>query len=82
MKKISVIFGTCPEAIKMATLVLQLKLHTADVQTGVENVSTLLTDSAAYAATANAVNPYGDGEPCEQIRVAMEQCLPCHRKRT
>ena len=33
----------------------------------VERVSTLLTDEAAYAAMAQAANPYGDGHACKRI---------------
>ena len=33
----------------------------------VERVSTLLTDETAYAAMAQAANPYGDGHACKRI---------------
>ena len=36
----------------------------------VERVSTLLTDEAAYAAMAQAANPYGDGHACKRILAA------------
>ena len=36
----------------------------------VERVSTLLTDKAAYAAMAQAANPYGDGHACKRILAA------------
>ena len=31
----------------------------------------LITDEAAYAAMAHAVNPYGDGEACRRIADAI-----------
>lgn len=36
----------------------------------VDAVDTLLTDPAAYASMAQAVNPYGDGRACERILAA------------
>ena len=36
----------------------------------VERVSTLLTDETAYAAMAQAANPYGDGHACKRILAA------------
>lgn len=33
----------------------------------VSEVSTLLTDAAAYDRMSKAVNPYGDGKACERI---------------
>ena len=36
----------------------------------VERVSTLLTDEVAYAAMAQAANPYGDGHACKRILAA------------
>ena len=33
--------------------------------------SQLLTDPAAYAAMARAVNPYGDGQACRRIADAI-----------
>ena len=36
----------------------------------VERASTLLTDEAAYAAMAQAANPYGDGHACKRILAA------------
>ncbi len=38
----------------------------------IREVSALLTDDAAYAAMANAVNPYGDGRACRRIVAALE----------
>ena len=32
---------------------------------------TLITDPAAYAAMAHAVNPYGDGHACRRIADAI-----------
>lgn len=46
-----------PEAMVAGTV----KLVGADEAAIVSNVTSLLTDPAAYAAMANAVNPYGDG---------------------
>lgn len=52
-----------PEAVEMGTV----KLVGTDVKAIIENVSTLLIDAEAYAAMANAVNPYGDGKACSRI---------------
>ena len=52
-----------PEAVEMGTV----KLVGTDKEAIVRNVSTLLTDEKAYAAMANAVNPYGDGKACQRI---------------
>lgn len=57
-----------PEAVEMGTV----KLVGTDRRTIVDNVSTLLTDAKAYAAMANAVNPYGDGKACQRILAALE----------
>ena len=60
-----------PEAVAMGTV----KLVGTDPKAIVQNVATLLTDQAAYAAMANAVNPYGDGLACGRIAIACEQFL-------
>jgi UDP-N-acetylglucosamine 2-epimerase (non-hydrolysing) len=52
-----------PEAVEMGTV----KLVGTDATAIIENVTTLLCDEAAYAAMANAVNPYGDGNATERI---------------
>jgi len=56
-----------PEAVEMGTV----RLVGTNTQAIVENVATLLTDEKAYAAMANAVNPYGDGKACGRI---VEAC--------
>ena len=58
-----------PEAVEMGTA----KLVGTDFDAIVENVSTLLTDRAAYDTMANAVNPYGDGKACGRILEACER---------
>jgi len=58
-----------PEAVDMGTV----RLVGTDRQAIVENVASLLTDEAAHAAMANAVNPYGDGLACERIVAALER---------
>lgn len=55
-----------PEAVEMGTV----KLVGTRADTIVEQVSTLLTDREVYAAMANAVNPYGDGNACPRIVAA------------
>jgi len=52
-----------PEAVEMGTV----KLVGADEKAIVEEATTLLTDHKAYAAMANAVNPYGDGKATQRI---------------
>lgn len=47
-----------PEAVDAGTV----KLIGTDEERIVDEVSRLLTDSDSYAAMANAVNPYGDGQ--------------------
>ncbi len=58
-----------PEAVDMGTV----KLVGTDVEAIMENATTLLTDEKAYAAMANAVNPYGDGKACGRILDACEK---------
>jgi UDP-N-acetylglucosamine 2-epimerase (non-hydrolysing) len=52
-----------PEGIKAGTALLVGVAETSIV----ENTVRLLEDSSAYAAMANAVNPYGDGRAAERI---------------
>jgi UDP-N-acetylglucosamine 2-epimerase len=56
-----------PEAVSAGTV----KLAGVDRGTIAEMAHTLLTDSAAYAAMARAVNPYGDGYACRRIADAV-----------
>ena len=58
-----------PEAVEMGTV----KLVGTDVQAIIRNVARLLTDEKAYAAMANAVNPYGDGKATGRILTALEE---------
>lgn len=58
-----------PEAVEMGTV----KLVGTNEEAIVEGVSTLLTDKDAYAAMANAVNPYGDGKACGRIVAACRR---------
>jgi UDP-N-acetylglucosamine 2-epimerase (non-hydrolysing) len=60
-----------PEGIEAGTA----KLVGTDERTIIENVTTLLTDEKAYAAMANAVNPYGDGRACGRILAACARFL-------
>ncbi len=52
-----------PEAVEAGTV----KLCGTDPKAIVEGVTTLLSDPAAYAAMAAAVNPYGDGKATGRI---------------
>lgn len=52
-----------PEALSAGTV----KLVGTDYDMIVNNVSSLIDDTACYDAMANAVNPYGDGKACERI---------------
>lgn len=52
-----------PEALEAGTV----KLVGTDYDRIVSEVSTLLTDAAAYDRMSKAVNPYGDGKACERI---------------
>lgn len=56
-----------PEAIAAGTA----KLAGVAYSDIVSMANALLDDSAAYAAMANAVNPYGDGHACERIAQAI-----------
>lgn len=58
-----------PEAVKAGTV----KLVGADRRRIVDSVSTLLTDPSAYAAMAQANNPYGDGKACARIVDALRR---------
>ncbi len=55
-----------PEAIDYGVA----RLVGADEERIVDAVTTLLTDDAAYAAMAQAANPYGDGRACERVMAA------------
>ena len=52
-----------PEALASGTV----HLVGTDYNKIVNEVSTLLDDSAAYEAMSHAVNPYGDGKACSRI---------------
>ena len=56
-----------PEAVDAGTV----RLVGTDVATIVDSVTALLHDGEAYAAMANAVNPYGDGRSCARIVAAF-----------
>jgi UDP-N-acetylglucosamine 2-epimerase (non-hydrolysing) len=56
-----------PEALQSGTV----RLVGTDQAAIVEGVRTLLHDPAAYAAMAQAVNPYGDGRAAERSTAAM-----------
>ncbi|MHC5560408.1 non-hydrolyzing UDP-N-acetylglucosamine 2-epimerase [Kocuria sp. U4B] len=57
-----------PEAVDAGTV----KLIGTDEERIVTEVDTLLNDPAAYAAMANAVNPYGDGKAAARTLAALE----------
>jgi UDP-N-acetylglucosamine 2-epimerase (non-hydrolysing) len=52
-----------PEAVEAGTAMLVGNSYEGIV----ENVQRLLDDEGAYAAMANAVNPYGDGKASKRI---------------
>ncbi len=56
-----------PEALASGTV----HLVGTDYQKIMDEVSTLLEDSEAYAKMSKAVNPYGDGKACERIVDAL-----------
>jgi UDP-N-acetylglucosamine 2-epimerase (non-hydrolysing) len=56
-----------PEAVLAGTV----RLVGTDEELIVESVNRLLTDPAAYAAMANAVNPYGDGRAAQRAVDAL-----------
>lgn len=58
-----------PEAVDAGTV----KLIGTDEQRIVAKVDALLNDPAAYAAMANAVNPYGDGRAADRTLAAIEE---------
>jgi UDP-N-acetylglucosamine 2-epimerase (non-hydrolysing) len=60
-----------PEAVSMGTV----KLVGTAVDSIVDNVSRLLTDSTAYNAMAKTLNPYGDGQAGKQIARICSQFL-------
>lgn len=60
-----------PEAVAMGTV----KLVGTDPAVIVREVSTLLSDRAAYAAMSNASNPYGDGKASARIIEACAEYL-------
>ncbi|MGD6978506.1 MULTISPECIES: non-hydrolyzing UDP-N-acetylglucosamine 2-epimerase [Citricoccus] len=60
-----------PEAVEAGTV----RLIGTDEERIVREVSTLLDDAEAYAAMANAVNPYGDGQAAPRTVAAIRQLL-------
>ncbi|VEI50376.1 UDP-N-acetylglucosamine 2-epimerase [Kocuria rosea] len=58
-----------PEAVHAGTV----KLIGTDENRIVTEVDALLNSPAAYAAMANAVNPYGDGHAAKRTLAAIEQ---------
>ena len=48
-----------------------VKLAGVDKDTIIAMAHELITDEAAYAAMAHAVNPYGDGFACRRIADAI-----------
>ncbi len=56
-----------PEAVAAGTV----KLAGVDRSTIIAMAHELITDKAAYAAMAHAVNPYGDGNACRRIADAI-----------
>ena len=56
-----------PEAVRAGTV----KLVGTDEDVIVDTAGRLLTDPAAYAAMANAVNPYGDGRAAQRSVAAL-----------
>lgn len=57
-----------PEAVQAGTV----KLAGVEHDDIVSLADALITDPAAYAAMAHAVNPYGDGQACRRIADAIE----------
>lgn len=57
-----------PEAVQAGTV----KLAGVEHDDIVALADALITDPAAYAAMAHAVNPYGDGQACRRIADAIE----------
>ncbi len=57
-----------PEAVQAGTV----KLAGVEEEAIFSMARELLTDPAAYAAMARAVNPYGDGQACRRIADAVE----------
>lgn len=60
-----------PEAVGAGTV----RLIGTDEERIVSEVSALFDDESAYAAMANAVNPYGDGQAARRSVAAIEQLL-------
>ena len=58
-----------PEAVEAGTA----KLAGVERESVYAAAKELLTDPAAYAAMAHAVNPYGDGKACERIVAAIKE---------
>jgi UDP-N-acetylglucosamine 2-epimerase (non-hydrolysing) len=58
-----------PEAVDAGTV----KLVGANKSNIINETSTLLEDTASYAAMASAHNPYGDGYACDRILYALKE---------
>ena len=65
-----------PEAVTAGTV----KLAGVDRQAIIAMAHSLITDPAAYAAMAHAVNPYGDGAACRRIADAILWHFGCGEK--
>ena len=65
-----------PEAVDAGTV----KLIGTDEERIVTEVDALLNDAGAYAAMANAVNPYGDGRAAARSLAAVEQMFGLGRR--
>jgi UDP-N-acetylglucosamine 2-epimerase len=60
-----------PEGVEAGTA----QLVGADAESIVHHTTRLLDDASAYAAMANAVNPYGDGHAAQRIVARIERHL-------
>jgi UDP-N-acetylglucosamine 2-epimerase (non-hydrolysing) len=60
-----------PEGVEAGTV----KVVGTEREAVVRETERLLTDDAAYAAMANAVNPYGDGQAARRAATAIEAML-------
>ena len=65
-----------PEAVEAGTV----RLIGTDEERIVAEVSRLVDDATAYAAMANAVNPYGDGRAAERSVAAIAELLGVGRR--
>lgn len=75
MKKILFIFGTSPEAIKLAPVIHKARLVGTNSKSIFSETMNLLSDEKLFRTMAKTMNPYGDGKASERILTILNREL-------